>query len=280
MASLESALSQNSLYEKILSKYKALKKEKEELSSDFCRLQKDFESFKIKEQSKYSELKNENSHLLKVIHDLRSENKNCLTKLTLREQEIKELNTRFDTKITIDEKNKARDVNLFSKLMGRKPIITNSQDSKFLTIISTYENQHEKSEKRIQEIEKELMNMRCLPSPNSNDAFHHKNSKIMQKNLMEKIEEMTQEKRKMESDLQILNENHNRLKIEMDKLTIRNEDLIKLLEKSKSNNQKFSALTETNKENVPANILNLKKRELSEEFNPKKEENSNLMLQV
>jgi len=198
------------------------------------------------------------------------------------------LNTRFEIKLNIEEKNKERDVNLFSKLMGRKPIITNSQDSKFLTIISTYENQHEKYDKKIKELEKELITAKISLPSRSFEEIHNKDYKNIQRNMIEKIEIITEEKKNLEQEFHHLNENHNKVKIEVDKLTMKNEDLYKVLEKLKAHNivlqQKLSFSqqnNENNKENIPQNVLNLKKREISEDFS-KKEDNSNdcLLLQV
>ena len=281
MSNLETTLNQNNLYDKMLAKYKNLKKEKDDMALEFSKLQKEYESYKIKEQSRYSDLQKENSRLNQIIHDLKSENKNFSTKLTFRDQEIKSLNSRFETKLTMDEKNKERDVNLFAKLVGRKPVITNSQDSKFLTIISTYENQQEKYEKKIKEMEKELMSARCSVPMTPSEDFHGKNNKIIQRNLMEKIEELSEERKNLEFDYHNLNENHNKVKIEVDKLTMKNEDLYKLLEKMKAQNvvlqQKLSMTQqnfENNKENVPQNGLFSKKTERSEEKS-KREEVSN-----
>ena len=50
MSNLEATLSQNNLYDKMLAKYKNLKKEKEDIALEFSKLQKEYESYKIKEQ--------------------------------------------------------------------------------------------------------------------------------------------------------------------------------------------------------------------------------------
>ena len=287
MSNLEGNLLQNTLYEKILIKYKNLKTEKEDLCQDFSKLQKEYESFKIKEQTKFSELQKENTKLNKIIHDLKSENKGYSVKLTLRDQEIKDLNCRFETKLNIEEKNKERDINLFSKFMGRKPIITNSQDSKFLTIISTYENQKEKLEKKVKDLEKDLISNAKIINTATNlpsqEDFHSKNSKGIQKNLLEKIDQIQREKNILEDDYQEINENYNKMKIEFDKLTMKQDDLSKLVDKFKSQNsvlqQKLSLTQQNfeNKENISQNAYfysNRNSNNESETFT-KKEENSN-----
>jgi len=281
ITNLESTLSQNTLYEKILIKYKNLKKEKDDLIQDFSKLQKECEVNKIREKTKISDLEKENYKLNKIIHDLKSENKNFSTKLTIRDQEIKDLNSRFETKISIEEKNKERDINLFSKFMGRKPIITNSQDSKFLTIISTYENQQEKFEKKIKDLEKELISQLKLNNGIGNTPSHeenNKNSKGLQRNLMEKIEQITREKNCLEQEYHDLNENNNKMKIEFDKLTMKQEDLYKLLDKFKSQNAVLQQRLMKNQqklENKENNSLQLNRNFTTEpEYCSKKEDNT------
>lgn len=259
---METTLAQNALYDKILVKYKNLKQEKDDLFDQHSKLQKEFESFKIKEQNKYLELQKENNRLSKLFHDVKTENKNLSTKLTIRSQEIKDLSSRFDSKINLEEKNKERDVNLFSKFMGRKPIITNSQDSKLLTILSTYENQKEKLEKKNQDLEKEVLSMKNnTGSPKFfNENFQNKNLK-MKNDFIEQIEKLTQEKNILEEQVLKTNEAFNKLKIDLDKMTIKQEDLYKLLDRQKAQNLHLQQTIESyqnmsdNKENVPNNIF-------------------------
>lgn len=67
--------------------------------------------------------------------------------MIVKESEIKDLKKRIDQKFNIDEKSKDRDNSIFTKFLGRKPISTNSQDQKLVTILNHYENQREKFEK-------------------------------------------------------------------------------------------------------------------------------------
>lgn len=276
MTSLEATLSQNVLYEKILTKYKNLKKEKEVVCQDYCKLEKEYEIYKIKEQSKLLDLQKENNKLNKIIHELKTENKTFSTKLTMRDHELKDLNSRFEIKINLEEKNKERDFNLFSKLMGRKPIITNSQDSKFLTIISTYENQIEKAKKTIKDLENNLITIK-RNTPTASiipDDFQSKNSKIIQKQLLEKIEKIGNEKICMEEENHNINENFNKMKIEFDKLTIKQEDLYKVIDRLKSQNTLLQQKNNENKENITQNIPFGNKSNGNENFS-KKNDNFN-----
>lgn len=77
-----------------------------------------------------------------------------------KENEIKELKKRLDHKFEIDEKSKDRDNSIFTKFLGRKPVSTNAQDQKLVTILNHYENQREKLERECEKLQTQINNYR------------------------------------------------------------------------------------------------------------------------
>ncbi|KAL4510251.1 hypothetical protein ABPG72_010444 [Tetrahymena utriculariae] len=112
------------------------------------------------EKEKYKKLQQENSKLSKSIKDLKNELQNYESKLTKKEMECGELKKRIDTKTIIDDKTKDRDTNIFMKFLGRKPVASNSQDQKLVTILNHFENQKEKLEKETSYWKKEAEALR------------------------------------------------------------------------------------------------------------------------
>ena len=95
------------------------------------------------------------AQLNQINKDLRNQISQYDIKLQNKDRELKDARSRLDIKQLIDSKSQDRDILLFQKQVGRQPIITNSNDSKMLSLMRTMENQKEKLEKELQDIKKE-----------------------------------------------------------------------------------------------------------------------------
>ena len=110
-------------------------------------------------------------------------------------------------------------------------------------------------------MEKELILYRNnYSNSNTPKANFSKNPKILQNDLIEKIESLTNEKNALEEQFFKATENLNKMKIESDKMNINYEEIYKLLEKYKSQNNilqrkiEFLEDNSENKENLPCNL--------------------------
>lgn len=221
------------MYEKFLEKYRILKHEKEEISQKYIKFSQEQSSILLKEQEKYECYQKENLKLQKIIKELRNDNKNLQNKLNLKDLEIKELQSRFETKTITEEKRKDRDLMIFAKVTGRKPIpVANSQDSKLLSMISTYETQKDRLEKKIEEL-----NMKNINKNENEFEFCEKQdkNKIFEQ-LSEKISILNSEKMRLENENYIVSENLNRLQNDYNELCNKNNELCNLFEKIRNEN--------------------------------------------
>ncbi|EAR97069.1 hypothetical protein TTHERM_00196600 (macronuclear) [Tetrahymena thermophila SB210] len=151
---------QNEITEKFILEFTQIKKDRDELLERMEKAQLNYNQELVNEKDKYKKLQQENSKLSKSIKELKNELQNYESKLTKKEMECGELKKRIDTKIIIDDKTKDRDTNIFMKFLGRKPVASNSQDQKLVTILNHFENQKEKLEKEMSYWKKEAEALR------------------------------------------------------------------------------------------------------------------------
>lgn len=110
----------------------------------------------------------------------------------------------------------------------------NSQEAKTFALISAYETQKEKLEKKIDEL---------LESKNDvkekEDLNRSEKSKFLFEQLTERVNELNSDKARLESETYLLNEKLNRTLIENDKLNEKVKELQILYEKLRNENLSF-----------------------------------------
>lgn len=121
-----------------------------------------------------------------------------------------------------------------------------------------------------------------------NENFQNQNLK-MKNDFNEQIEKLTQEKNILEEQALKTNEGFNKLKIELDKMTIKQEELYKLLDRQKTQNLILQQTIDSyqnlndNKENVPHNIFQnngFNSSKFEENQNKKEYSEDQILLQV
>jgi chromosome segregation ATPase len=114
----------------------------------------------LKEKDASRKQMQENAKLHKVIKDLRNQLESQHQRVLQKDQDLLATRARLESRQAIEEKTKERDLNIFAKHLGRKPVSTNSQDQKLLTIVSTYEDQKAKLERRAADLQRENAELR------------------------------------------------------------------------------------------------------------------------
>lgn len=119
--------------------------------------------------------------------------------------------------------------------LGKKSLPTmNSQEAKTFALISAYETQKEKLERRIDELLESK-----VEEKEKEDLNRSEKSKFLFEQLTERVNELNSDKARLESETYVLNEKLNRTLIENDKLNERIKELQMLYEKLRNENLSF-----------------------------------------
>ena len=140
---------------RFLEEYRSLERQHEELKEQSRVKECNYERELLKEKEVSKKQMQENAKLQKVIKDMRIQLESEHQRNLKKDQDLMATKARLESRQALDEKIKERDLNIFTKHLGRKPVSTNSQDQKLLTIVSTYEDQKAKLERKAADLQRE-----------------------------------------------------------------------------------------------------------------------------
>lgn len=147
--------------------------------------------------------------------DLKHEIETLKTKVTLKDREMEDLQTRLDKKEAMDNRLKERDLNVFHKSFGKNP--TDAYDNKVLSVVKVYESQKVKLEEENRGLRAELEELRekYKGQETEKTTLKREYSQVNEKFTKDYLNKVTE----LETDNQNLQKDNEQLRSYIEKLT-------------------------------------------------------------